>query len=204
MMPTIREAITPVGEFVKPEINPRPMAVANRIGDPNAPVEIQIFSDFGCGHCANFALETAEILTEKYITTGQLSMVYNSVGSLLGHPNSVITAEAAYCAGGQNKFWEYHDILYANQADLFSNINKKLEKTLSAYAEHLGMDVKEFEACMKNNTYNKEIQEDFVESQQANITSTPSFLVNGNLLIGNRPLEEFESLIQSELAKAGQ
>jgi len=204
MMPTIRDAITPVGEFIKPDLNQRPMAEANRIGDPNAPVEIQIFSDFGCGHCANFATTTAEILTEKYVATGQVSMVYNSVGTLLGHPNSVVTAEAAYCAGDQNMFWEYHDILYANQADLFANINKKLDKTLSAYAESLGMDVVEFEACMKSNKYNEKIQEDFVETNQAKITSTPSFLINGTLLVGNAPLEEFETMIQSELAKAGQ
>lgn len=204
MMPTIRDLLTPVGEFVQPEVNPRPLADANRIGDPNAPVEIQIFSDFGCGHCANFASSTGEILTEKYVATGQLTMVYNSVGRLLGHPNSITTAEAAYCAGDQNKFWEYHDIIYANQAALFANVNRKLDKTLSAYAESLGMDVDAFDSCLRSNKYNQVIQEDYVEASNANITSTPSFTINGTLLVGNAPLDEFEQIIQSELAKADQ
>jgi len=202
MTPTIRELLTPVGEFVKPAFNPRPMADANRMGDPDAPVEIQIFSDFGCGHCANFAVTTGEILTEKYVKTGQVTMVFNSVGSLLGHPTSLITAEAAYCAGEQNLFWEYHDILYANQVDLFANINKKLDKTLSAYAESLSMDVKKFQKCLKNNQFNSEIQDDLVEASEANITSTPSFLINGKMVVGNAPLDKFETLIQSELKNA--
>jgi protein-disulfide isomerase len=202
MMPNIRELLTPVGEFEQPELNTRPMADANRMGDPNAPVELQIFSDFGCGHCAIFAVTTGEILTEKYVETGQVYMVYNTVGNLLGHPSSLLTAEAAYCAGDQNLFWEYHDILYANQTELFANINKKLDKTLSAYAESLGMDINEFENCRKSNRYNDTIQEDLLEANQANISSTPSFLVNGKLLVGNVPLNNFESMIQAELENA--
>jgi protein-disulfide isomerase len=204
MLPTIRELITPVGEFVQPEVNPRPMADANRMGDPNAPVEIQIFSDFGCGHCANFAVTTGEILTQEYVATGQVYMVYNTVGSLLGHPSSIATAEAAYCAGDQNMFWEYHDILYANQADLFANINKKLDKTLTAYADSLDLDVDEFETCLKSDKFDEKIQEDFIEANEAGINSTPSFMINGNLLVGNVPLDNFREMVQRELAKTSQ
>jgi protein-disulfide isomerase len=204
MMPTIRDLLTPVGEFITPELNVRPMANANSMGDPNAPIVIQEFSDFGCGHCANFAFTTGEILAEKYVPTGQVYIEYNSVGNLLGHPNSLTTAEAAYCAGDQNKFWEYHDFIYANQAELFANINKKLDKTLIAYAEALEMDTEAFESCIKSNKYNDTIQEDLLEANQANINSTPSFLINGKPLIGNVPLDEFEAMIQSELENANQ
>ncbi len=202
MMPTIRDLLTPVGEFNQPDLNPRPLANANTMGDPNAPVEIQIFSDFGCGYCANFAITTGEILTDKYVETGQVYMIYNSVGNLLGHPNSLVTAEAAYCAGEQNMFWEFHDILYANQTNLFANVNKKLDKTLSAYAESLGMDVVSFEKCLKSNKFNDVIQEDLIEANQAEIRSTPSFLVNGRLVLGNVPLDDFETIIQEELENA--
>jgi protein-disulfide isomerase len=204
MVPTIRDMLTPVGEFITPELNIRPMANANTMGDPDAPIEIQIFSDFGCGACANFAFTTGEIISQKYVPTNQVYIVYNSVGNLLGHPNSITTAEAAYCAGDQNMFWEFHDIIYANQADLFANINKKLDKTLSAYAEALGMDVDIFESCTKGNKYNSKIQEDLLETTQAKISSTPSFLINGNLLVGNATLENFEAMIQSELEKTSQ
>ena len=71
-------------------------------------------------------------------------MRYNSVGSMLGHPNSLTTIEAAYCAGDQNKFWEFHDLIFANQSALFANFNQKLNKTFDAYAESLGLDVDAF------------------------------------------------------------
>ena len=201
MMPTITAAVTPVADFIRPDVNPRPMANANTVGDPNAPVVIEAFSDFGCGHCGTFAQTTGEEIIQKYVATGQVYFVYNSVGSLLGHPNSIVTAEAAYCAGDQNKFWEYHDILYANQIDLFSNINKSLDKTISAYAESLGLNVDAFEACLKSNKFQNDIQQDYIEATQAGINSTPSFLVNGELVVGYLPFVEFQALIEAALAK---
>lgn len=201
MLPTIREIITPVGDFIRPEINPRYMADGNRAGDPNAPVKIVEFSDFGCGHCANFALSTGEIIFEQYVSTGLVQIVYNSVGSMLGHPNSITTIEAAYCAGDQNKFWEFHDLIYANQADLFANINKKIDKTMIAFAESLSMDIDAFKGCLDSNKYDSEIAEDFSEAVQAGVDSTPSFLINGELKIGNIPLVEFQAAIEAELTQ---
>jgi protein-disulfide isomerase len=199
MMPTIRELITPVGDFVQPRENPRFMADGNRAGDPDAPVTIVEFSDFGCGHCANFALSTGEIIFEQYVSTGQVQIVYNSVGSMLGHPNSITTIEAAYCAGDQNKFWEFHDLVYANQAELFANVNKKIDKTMVAFAESLSLDIDSFEACIKSNKYDSEIEEDFLEAIDEGVNSTPSFLINDQLKIGNIPLAEFQAAIEAEL-----
>lgn len=204
MMPTIRDAFTPVEAFNQPPVNSRPMANANTMGDPNAPVTIQIYSDFGCGHCATFAQTTGELLTQQYVATGQVYFVYNSVGGLLSNPISISTAEAAYCAADQNMFWEYHDILYANQSTLFSNINKKLDKTFIAYADALGMDSGVFKSCLDSNKYNAEIQQDQIEAGQVGINSTPSFLINGTLFVGNQPLEQFQAVIEAQLGQANQ
>lgn len=204
MMPTIRDAFTPVEAFNQPPVNSRPMVTANTMGDPNAPVKIQIFSDFGCGHCAIFAQTTGELLAQQYVTTGQVYFEYNSVGGLLSNPVSIATAEAAYCATDQNMFWEYHDILYANQAALFSNINKKLDKTFIAYADSLGMDTGAFESCLDSNEYNAAVQQDQIEASQAGINSTPSFLINDTLFVGNQPLEQFQAVIEAQLGQANQ
>ncbi len=204
MMPTIREAYTPVGEFNQPPLNPRPLADANTMGDPNAPVVIQIYSDFGCGHCAIFAQTTGELLTQQYVTTGQVYFEYNTVGGLLGNPNSITTAEAAYCAADQGMFWEYHDILFANQASLFANVNKKLDKTFIAFAESLGMDSDAFKSCLDSNKYNTEVQQDQIEASQLGINSTPSFLINGTLIVGNQPLENFQAAIEAQLPQPNQ
>jgi len=200
MMPTINEALTPVGEFIKPENISFPLAHANTMGDPAAPVKLEIYSDFGCGHCADFAATKELEIIEKYVNTGQVYLVYNSVGSMLGHPNSIVTAEAAYCAGEQNMFWSFQDLVFVNQADLFANINKKLDKILSAYAEYLNMDLEGFNACIDSNRFNAEIQEDQIDAQASGINLTPSFLINGKLFQGNWPTDDFNKAIEAELA----
>lgn len=202
MIPAIRDAVTPVEDFLKPEPNPRPMQSANTAGDPDSPVRLDIFSDFGCSHCGNFAQTTGELIMAEYVASGKVYMVYNSVGSLLGHPNSITTIEAAYCAGEQEMFWQYHDILFANQAFIFANINQKLDKTFIAYAEALGIDTDSFEACIKDNRYNDEIQQDLEEAREAEISSTPSFLINDTMIVGNQPFSDFQAAIESALAKA--
>jgi protein-disulfide isomerase len=204
MMPTIQAAITPVGDFIQPVIKPLPMANANTMGNPDAPVILEIYSDFGCGHCGAFAQTTGQVLIETYIATGQVFMRYNSVGSLLGHPTSLTTIEAAYCAGDQNKFWEFHDLIFANQTSLFANMNQKLNKTYQAYADSLGLDVEAFSDCIKSGKFDDAIQQDYGDALQVQISSTPSFLINGNLIIGNRPYEEFQAAIEAELAQASQ
>ena len=204
MMPTIRDATTPVGEFNQPAVISRPMANGNTMGDPNAPVKIEIYSDFGCCHCALFAQTTGEQLAEQYVTTGQVYFEYNSVGGLLGNPISISAAEAAYCAADQNMFWEYQDILYANQATLYSNINKNLDKTFIAYADSLGMDSGIFKSCLDSNQHSADVQQDQVEATQAGINSTPSFLINGTLFVGNQPLDKFQAAIEAQLSQAAQ
>lgn len=202
MIPIISDAVTPVGDFIVPEPNPRPMEVANAVGNPNAPVIFEIYSDFGCGHCANFAQSTGELIIDEYVTTGQVYMVYNSVGSIMRHPASMATIEAAYCAGEQNKFWEYHDILFANQAMLFANINQKLNKILIAFADSLKMDTEIFSSCIGSNRFNDQIQQDAIDATAAGINSTPSFLINGELIVGNQSYSDFKFAIDSALSKA--
>jgi len=202
MMPMIRNSLTTVGAFAKPELKSRPFTDANRAGIPDAPVTIEIFSDFGCGHCANFGLNTGNEIFEKYVAMGQVYIIYNSVGSLLGHPSSISTIEAAYCAGDQNMFWQYHDLIYANQVSLFANVNQKIDKTLVAFAEYLSMDIEEFESCIDSNKYDDEISEDFSQAVQAGVNSTPSFIINGKKYVGNMPIEDFDVAIEAAFAQA--
>jgi protein-disulfide isomerase len=201
MMPMIRNSLTTVGAFSKPELKSRPLADANKAGIPDAPVTIEIFSDFGCGHCANYALNTGNLIFEKYVAMGQVYIIYNSVGSLLGHPNSISTIEAAYCAGDQNMFWQFHDLIYANQVNLFANVNQKIDKTLVAFAEYLSMDIDTFNECIDSNKYSDEISEDFSEAVQAGVNSTPSFIINGKKYVGNIPIEDFDAAIEAAFAQ---
>ncbi|MEN8172232.1 MAG: thioredoxin domain-containing protein [Chloroflexota bacterium] len=198
MLPTIRQSVAPLGDFSQPELNPRPMADGNAMGDPNAPVVIHEYSDFGCSHCATFASGVGEQIAEAYVETGQVYFVYHSVGNMLS-PLSVTATEAAYCAGDQGNFWEFHDIVFENQFILFTNPNLPFDKYMTAFAEALNLDMEAYTACVDGGNYSSKVQQDRVEAEAAGINSTPSFLVNGTLLVGAQPYSNFEAAIESAL-----
>jgi len=176
------------------------MAQGNALGDPNAPVEFHIYSDFGCGHCANFAAEKTPLIISEYVETGKVYLVYHSVGDLLSSVTP-LAAEAAYCAGDQNKFWEYHDLLWANQANLFNGSETEIFSNFGTFALELGLDTAAFNQCLNDRAYKELVVQDGLDARAAGINSTPSFLINGQLLVGNLPYEEFQTMIESELAK---
>jgi protein-disulfide isomerase len=204
MVPTIQSAVNPGGNFTVPDTIFRGVVNGNTAGDPDSPVSLKIYSDFGCGYCGDFALGPGIKIFEQYVATGKIFVEFNSVGSMMGHPNSITTAEAAYCAGDQNKFWDFHDILYANQADLFASINLKIDRILVAYADALGLNVEEFTDCIESGKYDQVISEDYTEALQADINSTPTFILNNKVLLGNLPFEEFQMEIERAISQTNQ
>jgi protein-disulfide isomerase len=174
------------------------------LGDPDAPVVIQEFSDFGCSHCADFAEGTKKILEEEYINTGKVYLQFHSVGGFLNSPATLQAAEAAYCAGEQNAFWNYHDILFANQVQLFTNRNADNSDKLIDIADELDLDLGQFETCLVNRTYQSLATTDESMARQTGATGTPAFLVNGVLLQGNQPIENFRLAIETALEEAAE
>ncbi len=200
MLPTLQRSLTPLGEITVPELISRPNVSGNAMGDPNAPVVIEEFSDFGCGHCGNFSTSTGELIANTYVANGQVYFISRSVGSMLSQSTSPLLTEAAYCAGDQGKYWEYHDLIYANQIALYSSQNAPVDRYMQSFAEELSLDLDEFNACVDSDKYQEQIQQDQLDAVQAGINSTPSFVINGQLLVGNRPAEEFQAVIDSKLA----
>jgi len=201
MVPTIQEALTPVGEIIHPELVSRPMVSGNAMGNPDAPVVIDEYSDFGCGHCATFNEGSALQIANEYVSTGQVYFVSHSVGGLLGSATSQKLAEAAYCAGDQGKYWEYKDYIFANQLNLYSSANAPVDKYITSFAEAIELELPTFEECLSNRSYKDRVQQDQIDAVQAGINSTPSFLVNGELLIGNRPFGDFQQAIETALSQ---
>jgi protein-disulfide isomerase len=169
------------------------------MGDPNAPVVIEEFSDFGCNHCADFAWGNGERVAQEYVPNGQVYFISRSAGDLLNNPNTQLAAEAAYCAADQEKYWEYHDLIYANQAILFYGGVTYIDNYLEAFAETLGLDENEFEDCLNDGKHRDRMLQDGRDAQNAGINSTPSFLINGTLVRGNMPFEEFQAYIEGAL-----
>lgn len=164
-------------------------------GDANAPVTLIEFGDFNCGYCRKWAHETLPLITEKYIKTGKVRMAYVHY-PILGE-DSMTAAQGAECAAEQqqNKFWEFHNTLYANQGIGFTPTN------LTKLAGDSGLDTKTFEQCLANFKGQPSIDEDIRLAQVMGVRGTPAFLVNGVPLAGAYPYEDFQRVIEGSLAE---
>ncbi len=161
-------------------------------GDENAPVTLIEFGDFNCGYCGRWAKETLPKIDEKYIKTGKVRMAYVHY-PILGD-DSMTAAEGTECAAQQDKFWEYHNLLYANQGIGFTPDN------LANLAGQLGLDSEKFKSCLANFTDRASLEDDIRLSQVMGVRGTPAFLVNGVPLAGAYPYEDFEKVIEGVLA----
>lgn len=188
-------------QIVQPEIDTSIQSNRNTLGDPAAPVVIEEFSDFGCTHCASFALETKKLLEEEYIKDGKVYLIFHSVGSLLGSTATTQAAEAAYCAADQDAFWPFHDLIFANQQRLFQNRGGNISPTLGTFAEVLELDLDQFDGCLSSGKYQSQISTDLELARATNVTGTPSFTINGIFLEGNQPIENFQEIIEAVLTK---
>lgn len=113
---------------------------------------------------------------------------------LSGHPVAFLAAQAADCAQDQGKYWEYHDLLFANQKDL-------TQAKLKEHAAQLKLDEKAFGECLDSGKYAPEVEKDKRDGMALGINSTPVFFVNGKKLRGERTLANFKQLIDQELKR---
>lgn len=162
-------------------------------GDVNAPVVMIEFSDFQCPFCKRFYDETLSQVEEKYIKTGKVRLVFRDF-PLAFHENAAKAAEAAECADEQGKFWEIHDTIFENQAAI-------TVPDLKRYAGTLGLNTSQFDSCLDSGKYAEEVKKDFDEGTAAGVSGTPSFFINGKLLVGAQPFSAFEQIIEAELQK---
>jgi protein-disulfide isomerase len=182
----------------------RPMANDNSMGDPEAPITITEYSDYKCGHCGSFVFETEPILVKDYIEPGFVKFVYRSMGDWLNE-QSLLAAEASYCAGEENKFWEYHDIVFANPGANFDMAN------LVAWAGSVGLDTGSFRECMDERRYQARAQQDAEDGLALGVTGTPTFFltysVDGvektRVIQGAQPVGSFQREIDAALAEMG-
>lgn len=165
---------------------------APRKGNASAPIKIVEFSDFQCPYCTRAADTVKEVLT-KY---GDKVTVEYRHFPLDFHKRAHRAAEGSECANQQGKFWEYHDLLFANQSALE-------EVNLKEYATKAGLDVAKFDACMADPAVAKLVDADMENGASVGMSGTPGFYINGKLLAGAVPIEEFAKVIDAELKKAG-
>jgi protein-disulfide isomerase len=188
-----------VTEFVTP--TPRPADIPRQgttLGNPDAPVTIVEYTDFQCTFCASVARESLPQIEEEYVATGKAKLVCKHV-AFLGE-ESQWAAEAADCADDQGKFWEYYDILFANQAERH-NAGAFSKVRLKAFAEALGLDTSSFNSCLDEGKHINDVAATNLEAKRREINSTPTFFVGQTKLEGAKSYAEFKKAIDDELAR---
>jgi protein-disulfide isomerase len=126
------------------------------------------FSDFECPYCGRHFRETQPQIDREYVQTGKVRYVFRNFPLEAIHKEAFKAAEAALCAGEQQKFWEMHDRLFTHQDAL-------APKELPGHAAALGLDVNRFEQCVFGGKYGAAVRQDLAEGQKAGVRGTPAF-----------------------------
>jgi protein-disulfide isomerase len=189
-------------EFTVP--TPRPADIPHEgttLGSADAPLTIVEYTDFQCVFCSRMAQDVIPQIEEEYVATGKTKLVCKHV-AFLGE-ESQWAAEAAECAADQDKFWEYHDILFANQTESH-NAGAFSKVRLKAFAEALGLDTVSFNTCLDEGKHANHVAATNLEARRRDVNSTPTFFVGQTQLTGAKSHAEFKRAIEDELARLGE
>ena len=171
------------------------------LGEKDAPVTIAEFSDYQCPYCGRFFSSTFSALKTDYIDRGKVRYVFRDFPLEQIHSQARKAHEAAYCAGDQGKYWEMHDLLFQNQAELNIEVLKK-------FAEKLRLAPNAFATCLTSDKYAGEVDRNLREGTALNVNGTPTFFIgkstaddvfDGASIVGAQPIGAFRAAIDDLL-----
>lgn len=162
-------------------------------GPKDAPITVIEYADYECESCGYFARTFEHDVVEAFAATGKVRFeIRNAPFHGEGARNA---AEGAYCAADQNMFWPMHNSLFLNQPpgegmgmQVFN------DERLTLIATKLKMDPAAFSACLSANTYAMQVADDYRTTQEAGITGTPTFIVNGKPYVGPQSVDDFRRI----------
>lgn len=165
------------------------------LGDPSAQITILEWGDYQCTFCYRFHQSSLNIILEEYIDSGKINFVFKDFP--LNGPDSILAAEATYCAEDQGKYWAFHNELYSNWAGERTGwINYD---SLNQFAKSVNLELDEFTTCLDEHKYNQKVLELEKFGKKIGIDATPSFLIfNDEKIIkirGNQPIDVFRQAI---------
>jgi protein-disulfide isomerase len=176
-----------VAPAVRPELDD---GLSPSRGAPKPVVTIVEFSDFECPFCRQVQ-DTLKQINERY--AGEVLLIFKHLPSE-GHRNSLPAARAAYCAGEQDRFWQFHEALFASR-----NLSGSL---FNEIAVKLGINREKFQSCLSAERSRAAIVKDIEMARRYRVDSTPSFLINGRLVKGALGFADFQILIERELKQS--
>lgn len=167
------------------------------LGDPEAPITVVEFADFGCEFCRLYHLRTFGALRAEYIDTGKVYYVFKDLP--VTSRQGALAAQAAECGGAQGRYWALHDALFAEPEAWYGGEAGALERIRAAAAE-VGLDPAALEACIAGGEQLANVDRNFEEAQTLRIYGTPAFLINARLLAGAQPIAVWREVLDAELA----
>ena len=162
-------------------------------GNPNAAVVIEEYADLQCPACRAAHESITKQLLETYGNRIRYDLNHFPLRSI--HRYALEAGEASECAADQGKFWEFVDIAFENQQLLSS-------EALPAWAENIGLDVSQFEKCLKSHTHRNTVLDDYKKGRELGVGGTPTFFVNGRQV--QTGFDTLSEAIDAELARLTQ
>lgn len=166
------------------------------LGNEDAPIVMVEFSDYQCPYCSRFEKESMPQIMQNYIETGKVKLVFRDY-PLAFHANAKPAAEAAECAGEQDKYFEMHGKLF-NGLDEWQGASDA-NGIFARYASEIGLKTEKFPKCMTNNEMAEEVEKDLSDGISYGVSGTPTFFINGQKLVGAQPYSVFANIFDSLL-----
>ena len=166
-------------------------AIDHALGAEHAPVTIVEYGDFECPNCKQ-AAPAVKLLLERF--AGHVRLVFRHFPLEEVHPHALHAALAAEAAGAQGKFWEMHDLLFANQQHL-------KPRQIRGYAEKLEVDMERYDSEMNDELYLQRVREEIDGGRHSGVRATPTFFVNGRLCDVSFGLQSLAGAVEAALRR---
>jgi len=164
-------------------------------GAPGAPITVLEVADFQCPACRVFAVETMPLLQREYVDPGKVKFVFVNFPLVQIHPNAAAAHEFAMCAALQDRFWPVHDMLF-DQQPVWTRLDDPSAYFFSVAAA-VGISADSIDACLKTGEARALVLREAQGVAGAGVRSTPSFVIEGGLLAGAAPIEEWRPILDS-------
>ena len=182
---------------------PIALAQGRSLGKADAPVTLELWSDYQCPSCGQFAEVVEPALIRDYVTPGTLRIVHHDAafqGSRVGsaYDESVEAGAGARCAADQDRYWPFHDWLFANQSG--ENLGAFADARLRAIATSAGLDVSAWDACRTTGTRQAAVRAETQQGAAKGVNATPTMYLNGETIVGLHTAKDLGAKIEAAAA----
>ncbi|HUI88024.1 MAG TPA: thioredoxin domain-containing protein [Anaerolineales bacterium] len=205
VLPSLRRSDSGTVTQVTPSSHSAPVNKTS-LGNADAKVKMDVWEDFQCSACVFYTRNLEAQILQTYVDTGKVFYTFHFYPFIDGgQGESHDAANAAMCAAAQNRFWDYHDTLFANWQG--ENMGSFTRPRLTTFAQNIGLDMTAFNPCFQANTYSAHIQQDAEAGAKLGVPPTPGIFVNGKAVIssaGKDYIPSFDDISRAiETALAG-